>query len=351
MTGQEAFEHQLQCNLQALRHLPPGTLLPQPPDTEERQLLADLVRLPEEADPLAWLRQERGVLSARLTLCAILDLLRIMTRPPFTVQYPALPADEQAVLRDLTRLLDESDNGRVVGVLRAIVDRLHTLPELPAYLASARPIAADLAQRLLVDLITLPAAADPLAWLQVERTHITARIAFAKVLMQGLPEPPLTIARPRVYAYPTYVRRTDRFQAMVYEVAFGDEGFAVRISAHLAMPDVPSWPPQSPPAWVGFDRVVDDQGYRYVMRFTAMEAGSAEWCGDPLPVVFHRAAFEKLRLACYPAVSDRVKELTFTSEGVVSYNAIGPERGPARELSPLPDVDIAPFAWRLVVPR
>jgi len=60
----------------------------------------------------------------------------------------------------------------------------------------------------------------------------------------------------------------------------------VRISAHLAMPNVLSWPPRSLPAWVGFDRVVDDQGYRYVVRFTSMEAGSAEWCDDPLPVVF-----------------------------------------------------------------
>jgi len=79
MTLQEAFEYQPQCNLQALRHLPPGTPLPQPRDPEEQQLLADLVRLPEEADPLTWLRQERGALSARLTLCAILDLLRIIT--------------------------------------------------------------------------------------------------------------------------------------------------------------------------------------------------------------------------------------------------------------------------------
>ncbi len=351
MTPQEVFEHQLRCNLQALRRLPPGTPLPQPPDPEEQQLLADLVRLPEETEPIAWLRGKRGALSARIALCATLDLLRILAWPPLTALYPALPDAEQAVLRDLMEMLDESNNGRVTGLLRAIVDRLHTLPELPTYLASARPIAADLAQRLLVDLVALPAGVDPLAWLQAERAQTAARLVFAKVLMQGLPQPPPAIARPRVYAHPTYVRRTDRFQAMVYEVAFGDEGFVLRISAHLAVPDVPSWLPGQLPAWVGFDRVVDDQGYRYVVRFTSMEAGSAEWCGDPLPVVFRRAAFEKLRLACYPAVSERVKELAFTSEGVVSYNAIGPERGRARESSPLLDVDIAPFAWRLVVPR
>lgn len=350
MTPQDAFEHRLQHNLQALRNLPPGTLLPQPIDLEERQLLADLVRLPEEADPLAWLRGERGALIARLTLCSILDLLRIIAWPPLTEQYPALPAAEQAVLRDLMELLDESDNGRIAGLLRSIVDRLHTLRQLPVYLTSERPIAADLAQRLLVDLVTLPAGIDPLVWMQDERTHIAARLAFSKVLMQGLPAPAFATARPRVYAHPTYVRRTDRFQAMVYKVAFGDESFMVRISAHLAMLNVPSWPPRHLPAWMGFDQVVDDQGYRYVVQHIMMGVGSAEWCGDPLPIVFHRVAFEYLHLVCYPAVSDRVKELTFTSSGAI-VGALSPEHERPKDSVLLLDSGDASFTWRLAVPR
>jgi hypothetical protein len=40
-----AYLHQLRANLDAMRHLPGGTRLPQPSTAEERALLADLVRL------------------------------------------------------------------------------------------------------------------------------------------------------------------------------------------------------------------------------------------------------------------------------------------------------------------
>jgi hypothetical protein len=49
-------ERRLHEQLRAMRHLRPGTQMPQPTGAVARDLLADLLRLPDATDPLAWLR-------------------------------------------------------------------------------------------------------------------------------------------------------------------------------------------------------------------------------------------------------------------------------------------------------
>src|SRR5258708_2174967 len=63
-------------NLHALRHLPAGTILRDPFDSAERELLADVLALPEGVDALRWARAERGPLIARATLRRALLSLR-----------------------------------------------------------------------------------------------------------------------------------------------------------------------------------------------------------------------------------------------------------------------------------
>ena len=84
----DAYLHQLRANLDVMRHLPGGTRLPQPATAEERALLADLVHLPESSDPLQWLQDKRGPLTARITLYETLGFLKsfVGTRHRYVVR-------------------------------------------------------------------------------------------------------------------------------------------------------------------------------------------------------------------------------------------------------------------------
>ncbi len=76
----EFHRRQELCNLRAMRYLPPGTRLPRPATYEERLLLADLVALPDDADPRSWLRRERGALVTRIALRETLMYLQELRR-------------------------------------------------------------------------------------------------------------------------------------------------------------------------------------------------------------------------------------------------------------------------------
>ena len=53
-SGQHRF---LQARLHTLRHLPPGTSLPQIVIGEDRQLLEEILHLPDEIDVVSWLQE------------------------------------------------------------------------------------------------------------------------------------------------------------------------------------------------------------------------------------------------------------------------------------------------------
>ncbi len=75
-----AQDRRLVERLRALRHLPPGTSLPQISSKEDQQLLQDFLQLSDEVDVLSWLQHnpERNV--AQLALRIALEQMGSMCR-------------------------------------------------------------------------------------------------------------------------------------------------------------------------------------------------------------------------------------------------------------------------------
>src|SRR5215211_6474583 len=76
MLARPAFETEWREQLRALRHLPAETEFPRPNDPELVELLDELLGLPDDADPLAWLTEHRSELAARVELREQLDFIR-----------------------------------------------------------------------------------------------------------------------------------------------------------------------------------------------------------------------------------------------------------------------------------
>jgi hypothetical protein len=361
----DAYLHQLRANLDAMRHLPGGTRLPQPSRAEERALLADLVYLPESIDPLQWLQDKRGPLTARITLYETLGFLKSFVGTAWIES-----GDERAVVRDVVGGLVDRASGMTPTKLREAVRRLQPLRHLsPAVIAISRGQPLSPPDRLLLDLVALPPSVDPLAWLQHEHGVYAARTAFRTVVEQGLPSHKAAIGHPVRVVQLTDVWRIERLQIGVTEIMFGPQGFALAIRVHIAVPSIPPPPPRvqdpthgdelselpswahwliSIPCWPGFDQVMDDRGHRYVVRTSeqSVSAGHKSLGGD-LPDVFDSAVYERLVMVFYPAVAADATELRFTSHGTMSLTRY-PEL--SDDTSLLPDVHADPFTWRLVIP-
>ena len=91
-----------------MRHLRPGTRLPEPVGLLHRQVLAELLTLTEGTDPLGWLAEERGALCALLTLRHVLRYA-VLTRGSWgavdsaraALGAPALAREERPLLGGL----------------------------------------------------------------------------------------------------------------------------------------------------------------------------------------------------------------------------------------------------------
>lgn len=359
----DTYLHQLRANLDAMRHLPGGTRLPQPSTAEERVLLADLVHLPESIDPLQWLQDKRGPLTARITLYETLGFLKSFVGTAWIES-----GDERAVVRDVVGGLEDRASGMTPTMLREAVRRLQPLRHLsPAVIAISRGQPLSPPDRVLLDLLALPPSVDPLAWLHHQHGVYAARIAFRTVVEQGLPSHKLVIGHPIRVVQLTDVWRTEQLQIGVTEIMFGPQGFALAISVHIAVPSIPPPPPpvQDPthgdelselpswahwlisiPCWPGFDQVMDDRGHRYLVRTSEESWGPHK--SDHLPDVFDSAVYERLDMAFYPAVTADATELRFASHGIMSLTRHAES---SDDTSPLPEVHFDPFTWRLVIPR
>ncbi len=343
------FSEQRSCfNLRAMRYLPPQTYLPRPATAEERQLLDDLVALPDDADPLLWLRQERGTLTARIALYNALGIIKGLTYSAW-IDSPA----ERAVVRDLWHLLEHRAHGIEAETLLLVLQGLRPLRELvPAIEAQFKPPAKPSEEVLLLfDVLALSPADDPLVWLQRARGDLMARMTFSTVVQQGLPRPVLRIHPPIRAVQVAAVYRSDHLQLAAREILFGSDGFALSMSAHLTVPHLP-WPDTRSlsgllewiqewvgPSWGGFDQVIDDRGYHYIVRYSPLTAGTERSCPDDFPARYRPALF-----AFYPSIAPDVGALTFishTTELILQ---------PPASLH-LPALPIDPFTWRLAIPR
>jgi len=129
-------------------------------------------------------------------------------------------------------------------------------------------------------------------------------------------------------------------RVVIQQILFTETSSALRLDARLP---VHSWR-QSPelagvvPSWRGFDRVVDDLGYHYLVWATEAHGGP-----DLL------GWKQEITLALYPAIVPEATELTFMAQPIV-IEAQGHDRTEDRAIT-LPAQEVGDLVWRLPLRR
>ncbi len=341
--------------LLAMRHLRPGTQLPQCRGLLARQLQDNLLQLPDECDPLNWLQKERGQVTALLALSLTLDLatqlhhsaqqvLRLHNEPDAPPKYERLAEHlaQQAAL--FGQLLTSTDEWEVpASYTESITDittseqligelaRLRRQSTVPVESSPDRSLLEPGRKILLADLLRLPEAIDPVRWLEEERGELSARLVLAYLARQSCPPPDFLVTAPHIHTRPSvrpkvrlHVQRT--LWMWVEQIDFFELGFALHLHARIHTPG--AWAPSRhstsfmPLQWEGFDRVVDNYGYHYLTQFANYELSNRLWWWR-----------ERLTLLCWPSVGD-AHELVLQSQPA----ALAAYRVPllGDELTPLP---------------
>lgn len=342
MTFQAFSETRLREDLRALRHLPPGSRLPHPSTQEERQLLADLLSLSHDEDPLRWLSAERGPLSAQVALQHTLQQIQqraVGLRRSIARHRGAIPVEEQALLGGLLQevpLVVWLEQGALAspGLLRDLLRQVRAVRGTSSGTQPSEPAYEE--QQLLWDLLALPDVVDPLHWLQVERSRLVARVTLNQVLAQSRPARTLHIG-PMIWRQRLRdaLRTPAGIHIVIEELAFGASGFAISANLRLAARGVAQ--PRLMLAWLGFDRVVDNRGHHYLLQHYEMGVHTQMWWLK-----------ERLRMAFYPALSADATTLIFSSRpAVLQVMAVNQ---PIRRPQPLPDQHIGDLTWQAKVP-
>lgn len=334
--------------LRAMRHLPPSTELPQPASREQRQLLTDLLRLPEEVDPLQWLQAERGPVIVHIALQQELRSIKLRALGARRARSVGVvvPADELAFLGDLPNLPEDA------APFAALDQNAETSPEtmhrVLEQLRDARTgssqtretvVAGRPNQRFAADLLNLSNDIDPLRWVQDERGVYAAAATLWHVLEACRPARTLLVGSVREVKHPMDVLESSGLvHAVIAEIVFAEGGFSIEAHIHVSTDALPrpSDVEHLTATWEGFDRVVDDRGYSYLRQHS-----------EPRTVGNGGGTDETLRMAFYPAVAPNATMLTFSSTPgtleVIGVNS-------ANEPVSLPDVTLGELVWRVGVP-
>lgn len=296
--------------LSIVRRLPPGTHLLLPAVQESRQLLADLVPLGDDVDPIGWLKEEGPDLTAQLAVYySLLELRSRIVGARRASWYGFSAKPETPIVADAEEPSDE--------LLRGISrDVLPSRESLMSRLAHLRPAAhgddreqTSPQMSLLADTLaaTHGTGVDPFDWARDEQADLAASVVLSHILNEHRPPlhsvqvgPVLRVERPAARIWPT-----DYFNLTVDEIVVGRGAFMVHVTTRV---DLKRLPTVARPdyhmhfLWHGFKDVVDDAGHRYLPQHT-------EWNGDRS--FWQRG--EQMSMAIYPSISPEVHELRFTS--------------------------------------
>jgi hypothetical protein len=350
-TAQQPDEILIRTQLQAMRHLPPGTTFPQPTNNKLRQLLEDLLSLPEEIDPFAWAQKERGNLIAELAFRFSLGQFIRMNRqyqhiaatsPQRTLSLGALlitPADEPFWSQWAEEALDAIPLDRLLTAFSQLRERHQSQPQT----TRMNPTGSNY-QQLLSNLMDLPPTVDTMQWLQDESGRVTTALVLSNMLSQcrpshGFLQSGVTLRQwyPRETAL-----STPEIQINVNEVTLKENGFALQVEISFSAQSLPWRAGEEGKLslfWSGFDRVVDNLGYHYLVIFDEGESSSPRFG-------WYR---ERLSLACYPAIVPQATELTCSAEPIIVtvQSLSSPEHRPIL----LPNLSFGNFSWRVSLPR
>jgi len=301
--GAHEGQRRLEAELRARHHLPPGAQLPYPAAAEERQLLADLVHLPDETDPFRWLLSERG---EQVALIALRRSLRLV-HATATGRHRASQQGWPGAIGFHAALFPGAGDPAVASLpavqqLRVLRDGTSARPTSPAGELGADP------WRLLQDLLVLPEEADPLGWLRQQRAEAIAMLAVEELLEQNRPSSTLQVGPSVRTPHRLRPPRAPHGVAMaVDEFVLGDVGF--RFAARLRLSAGSRSQPRDERLrllWPGFTVVRDDLGYRYVQRCAEVSIGRWLWYSQ-----------EMLHMAFYPALAPGASRLIFEAHPMI----------------------------------
>jgi hypothetical protein len=343
-------ERRLREDVRAMRHLPPGTPLRHPSDPWARALLDDLLALSDDVDPLRWMLDQRESLVACIALEAGLRYLRHATDGFRAVAETGEPIREEyrVLLGSLVTLPDtvppiaelerESPLSpeRLVRLFRQVQALQGGTVESAVHVHDPDDLLG-----LMLDLLALPVAVDPLRWLSKERGAVAARIALSETLEVFRPVHTLDVGAVVAARRASHVACTPRGVHMsIAELVFGQSGFrfAANVWLSTGTPALRSADDSRVvPLWPGFDRVVDDRTNHYLLKHIHVGTGGY--------ILGWRR--EHLRMAFYPAVSPAAKLLAFASYPMTLGLIRAVPRGGGVEL--LPDRDIGNITWEVAV--
>lgn len=347
-------ERQLREDVLAMRHLPPGTQLRRSSNETLEHLFADLLRLPDEVDPLLWLQRERGSVAARIALwLELLDIRKTTQEIRRGAQegWP-LRRGEVAVLGELLELADdkslfaqlESTAVPSPDTLVAVLRQLRTLRGVREEEQPPPGNSTNDRWNLLAELMRLPDSIDVLHWLQTEQSAAAVRVVAEEVLEQHRPPRTLLVGPIRQALYRSQALRGPHgVRVTVEELAFGRSGFRFSADIRLSERGMALTPEAKRDEviflWQGFDRVVDDLGNHYLVQHRVLNAGTGFLCWQQ----------EKLHMAFYPAVAPSTGKLTFVASPMtfaVIHHVLREGR-----VRLLPDHNAGDLTWHVTVPH
>jgi hypothetical protein len=318
VSGQHRF---LQERLHTLRHLPPGTSLPQIVIREDRQLLDEILQLPDDIDVFSWLQENSNRSLTNIALRVIIEQLCMMCRDIHTAasEIPVPDYYQQLFggLLNLSKddfpfstvksLQDRNDEGkRLYDFFRQLQASYQQSP------APSQPFQGRTERdQVCADLLRLPPDTDPIFWLKNTHTLFVTQLILSHLLSRfSEPYGSVTaLSTISMMKLKEHLRPSPAIDVTVERILFKSEGFLLQARATLSPKRFMSREEiaSSNFTWQGFERVIDNHGYHYLTWIEEMHSGRANF----------RKQQEQITMAFYPTPGTTVRELTFSCQPVV----------------------------------
>ena len=357
-------ELRLQDRMTALRNLRPGTRLSWPEGDLSREVLRELLSLPESIDVRRWLEAERGAAVALLAIEQSLDIAGMMygaqnrivsgmlTREQERQVHQSLQDKYGAMYGALLRSDEDwgapkqrGDTGEAASEHRHLVDALTRLRRkigLPTETSPSRSQVDPGPDTLLADLLRLPDSTDPARWLQDHRLSLSSRLVLEHLLQGAFPMGDLVLSatngsslrsiRPKVHT-----RSKGLLHVKVQQIDILELGFALHLRVRFSLPR--GWSSAKQPGiirqWEGFRSIRDNAGHHYVVQVASMNTSNQMWWwhGDQT-------------LVCWPALED-ARELTL--EAQPAYLSLYRPPSEGKTIVPIPGPILGGVSYTAVI--
>jgi hypothetical protein len=323
----ESKANRLVEQVRALSHLPPGTWIPQPPNQPDQEILAGLLRLPDEVDPIDWLIDAYRDFSAHVLLWTALSHLLVLIRDIRRAEQAGEEISTKSQKLWLGQLLELSED---IDLFQLLNDQPSTISK--DLLLSTFWKLRELQQKsprdsinrqtldrflvLLDELFQLQETGDPIQWIRDNRSRPAAIATLHHLLKQARPPRSIVVGGKVFQTHNLNIPfRANGLSVKLSRIALRNAGFNLSLRARIPERrlNIPAGLFSTGILWEEIEYIVDDSGYRYLVY------ERHEDHGKHLPFTYDFS----LELVCYPAISPSAKEIVLstsdTSFEIVSY--------------------------------